>query len=216
MLSRWDSSDVFSATRSVVIDQQALLALAERVAAIARERGVETALIGAAAMAVHGRVRGTCDVDLASSVNPYDKLRDLETALRAEQLRTRLRFPDEDDVLGGVLRCWLPQFEDEDGAPLGYVEIVNFFNPHQPRKTPARDAIARSVAIDSTSPLRAVTLADVIAFKLYASSRQDHADIVELLVQNPDADLEHIRQIASPFDRDGVLEQLVAEAAVRR
>lgn len=199
-----------------MLDLQALLALAERVALAARERGIETALIGAAALAVHGRVRATKDVDLASVVNPYDELRSLETALQAQQLRTHLRFPDDEDPLGGVLRVWQPDFEDEDGDPVGYVEIVNFFNPHRPRKTPARDAIARAVPIDDTSPLRAVTLRDMVAFKLYASSRQDHADIVELLVQNPDADLDAIRAVAAPFDSDHVLEQLIAEAQARR
>ena len=45
------------------------LELAERVAEIARGLGIETALIGATALAVHGYVRGTLDIDLASIVD---------------------------------------------------------------------------------------------------------------------------------------------------
>ena len=42
------------------------LDLAERVAEAARELGIETALIGAMAMAVHKYLRGTADVDLGT------------------------------------------------------------------------------------------------------------------------------------------------------
>lgn len=44
--------------------------LAERVAGIARELGISTAVIGAVALAAHKYVRGTHDVDLATHVDP--------------------------------------------------------------------------------------------------------------------------------------------------
>lgn len=96
-----------------------LLALAERVASLASELGMATAVIGAAALAAHNYVRGTADVDLAMAVDPFRDLLRLRERLSAEGLHTELELPDADDVLGGVLRVRL-QVDDDDS-----VEVVN-------------------------------------------------------------------------------------------
>jgi predicted nucleotidyltransferase len=190
------------------------LAVAERVVLAARALGIETALIGAAAMAVHHHVRATKDVDLATVVDPRDQLRTLEAALAASGLHATLRMPDADDALGGVLVVW--EHEDEDGDPVDPVEVVNFWNPYRPTDTPGRVAIERALSIDESSPLRCVRLPDLIALKLHAGSRRDHADIVDLLVANPGADVADIRATAGPYDRDGQLDVLIAEATALR
>jgi hypothetical protein len=194
-----------------VIDPPPQFALAERVVTVARGLGIETALIGAAAFAVHNYVRATQDVDLATTVNPHTALRELEQALVGTGLRARLRLPDEDDVLGGVLVVW--EREDEDGELLEAVEVVNFSNPFRPQNNPARDAIRNAMPLDEESPLRCVQLPDLVALKLYAGSRQDLADVVQLLIRNPDADVDAVRAAASPYDSDVQLETLIAEAA---
>ena len=76
--------------------------LAERVARIAGALQIETALVGAYALAAHHYVRGTKDVDLGTAV-PLDALRRLQHALDEAGLHTLLRPPDEEDPLGGVL-----------------------------------------------------------------------------------------------------------------
>lgn len=86
--------------------------------------------------------------------------------------------------------------EGDDGEPLDLVEIVNFFNPYRPVQTPATDALKNAVKLDDQSVLRYVRLPDLIALKLYAGARQDHADVVELLARNADADLAEIRATA--------------------
>ncbi|HTJ44265.1 MAG TPA: hypothetical protein VL463_19310 [Kofleriaceae bacterium] len=185
------------------------LARAEKVAAIARELGIETALIGALALAVHKHVRATNDVDLASAVAPSVELPKLERALRAAGLRAKLRLPDDDDPLGGVVVVW--EREDDDGDPIDPIEIVNFVNPLRPRRNPGRAAIERAIELEGLA-LRCVRLSDLVALKLDAGSRQDLADVVDLLVANPDADLDEIRTVAMPFDAKGELETLIAEA----
>jgi hypothetical protein len=191
-------------------DPPSPLALAERVAEAARGLGIATTLIGAAALAAHGYVRGTGDIDLATRVDPHDELARLERILRDAGLRVELRMPDEDVVLGGVLVVW--EREEEDGNPLEPVEVVNFLNPHGPRPNPARDAIANAIPLDDSNVLTYPRLADLIALKLYAGSRRDLADIVELLAHNPQADLDEIRAAAEPYDRDTVLDTLIEEA----
>jgi predicted nucleotidyltransferase len=185
--------------------------LAERVAEVARRLGIETAVIGAAAFAVHHYVRATKDIDLATAVDPYTELRNLERELSALGLHVERRLPDDEDALGGLLRVW--EHEDEDGDPLDPVEVVNFVNPHRRVRTPAVDAIKNAMPIDDASPLRYVRLADLVALKLYAGARRDLADVVDLLVRNPDADLDEIRTTCARYGFEATLEPLIAEAS---
>lgn len=187
--------------------------LAERVTVAASARGIPTAVIGAGALALHRFVRATQDVDLATCVDPGAKLRPLESDLRAQGLHTELRMPDGDDPLGGLLRVW--SAVDDDDVPVDLVEIVNFDNPHRPRRTPAARAIRDAVPLMPGSSLRYVQLADLIALKLDAGGRADLADIVEVLARNPEADLDAIRARSTPFDHGGQLEVLLAEATAR-
>jgi hypothetical protein len=88
---------------------------------------------------------------------------------------------------------------------------VNLFNPYRTTPSHARDAIMRALPLPD-SPLRCVTLEDLVALKLYAGGLNDHADIVQLLARNPDADLERVRGTAAFLDRDRVLERLIEQA----
>lgn len=187
-------------------DANLAIRLAERVAEAARSLGFESALIGAAALAVHRYTRATEDIDLAVSVDPERKLAELGRALSRGGLLTELRMPDDDDPLGGLLSVREPL--DSESNP---VEVVNFLNPWRPVRSPARDAIARAQPLPGTK-LRCVTIEDLVALKLYAGGLQDHADVVQLLARNPEIDRELVRRIAGPYDRDRVLERLLVQA----
>lgn len=194
-----------------MLDPVASLALAEQVAQAARRIVFETALIDGAELAVHRYTRGTEDLDLASNVDPHVQLDALEKALAAAGLHTALRMADDEDPLGGVLVAW--SSVDEARQPADVVEVVNFHNPGRIVRTPAAMAIARSQDFPGSS-LRCVTLEDLIALKLYAGGLGDHADIVQLLARNPDADLAAIRAAAAPFDAGGCLDALIEQAAL--
>jgi hypothetical protein len=193
-----------------MLDPAATLALAERVADAGKRLGVESALIGAAALAVHRYTRGTEDVDLAVVVDPHTLLVALQQTLDATGLNTELRLPDDDDPLGGVLVVW--GSKDDQGGIVDLVEVVNFRNPGRSTLTPAPAAIARAQPLPGSS-LRCVTLEDLIAFKLYAGGLSDLADIEQLLTHNPDADFSAIRRIAAPFDAGSHLDTLLDRAA---
>jgi hypothetical protein len=195
-----------------MLDPSASFALAEQVALSAKQLGFETALIGAAALAVHRYIRGTEDIDLAIVVDPSSQLQALEQALLSAGLRTVLRMPDDEDPLGGVLVVW--RSEDASGEPEDVVEVVNFRNPGRLVLNPAAKAIARAEPLPD-SPLRCVTLADLVALKLYAGGLSDLADIVQLLAHNPETDLTAVRAAAAAFDREERLESLIAQATTR-
>jgi hypothetical protein len=165
------------------------LDLAERVSVIARGLGIESVLIGAYALAAHRYVRGTLDIDLGIDEKP-DPLHALVRALESAGLHARL--PDDDDVLGGVIRVWVNV--DEDGDPVEPLDVVNFRNPYRPRATPASDAIQNAESVPERPALRYPRLVDVIALKVYAGGPQDEADVLALLAHNPGADREEIRR----------------------
>ena len=196
-----------------MLDPNATLALAERVADAAEQVGIPTALIGGTALAVYRYMRGTEDIDLAAYVDPFTHLGRLERVLASEGLHTRLSEPDDDDPLGGMLSVW--EREDSAGEPVDVVEVVNFLNPFRPGGNPAHAAILRATTL-TNARLRCVTLPDLIALKLYAGGSEDLGDIVQLLALNADADVVSIRAIAGPFDSDGRLEGLITEADTLR
>lgn len=188
------------------------LELAERIARAAQELGIETALIGAIALAAHNYVRGTMDVDFATTVDPGVDLRRLQAKLDSMGLQTKLNMPDADDALGGLLRVW--HAEDEEGDPVDPVDVVNFFNPYRPGgRNPGADAVRNAHRLEKGSSLRYVRLPELIALKLYAGGRRDLADVVELLVRNPEADLPAIRTVCAQYGFAEQLEELVQEAA---
>lgn len=184
--------------------------LAERVAAIARGLGIETVLIGAYALAAHNYVRGTADIDLAAVV-ALDELQRLQHAVQVVGLATKLRLPDDEDPLGGCLAVW--EHADEDGDPLEPVEVVNFRNPHHPRPTPARDAIAHAIPLAGKPTLRYPQLRHLIALKLYAGAPRDHADVIELLVQNPEADRAELQSTCKQYGF-AIIDDLIRQAEV--
>jgi hypothetical protein len=187
-----------------------LLGLAERVAEEARALGIETALIGAAALAIHGYTRATLDLDLASAVDPSSDLRALEMALQRIGLHTKLNMPDAEDALGGVLNVW--EGEDDDVEP---VQIVNFRNPHRPMASnPGAEAIRTAFPLEHSS-LRCVRLPELIALKLYADSPNDDRDVVEILEKNREGmDVEEIEAVCARYGFAERLEQLLLNAGI--
>lgn len=182
--------------------------LGERIAQLARSLNIDTIVIGAYAMAIHRYVRGTLDFDLGSNVDIKELVR-LQRAVEESGLSATLNRPDAEDDLGGKLIVWTEV--DEDGDPLEPVEVVNFLNPHRPRRNPAARAIKNAIVLQENPAFAYPTLADLIALKLDAGGWKDLADVVELLRQNPDADLEGIRATAKDFGFDRI-DQLIDDA----
>lgn len=72
---------------------------AEKIAALLRDRGIQSALIGGAALAAYSYVRATDDIDLGTSVDVWTKLRDATEALNSAAAKTRAD-PAEDSRPG--------------------------------------------------------------------------------------------------------------------
>jgi len=105
---------------------------------------------------------------------------------------------------------------DDDGVPIEPVEVVNFRNPYHPRRTPAWDAIKYGISVPEKPALRYPRLADLVAVKLYSDDPSDDADVVAVLVANPDADLEVIRATCKRYGYDRIDELIERARATSR
>lgn len=181
------------------------LEVAEEVAEVAASLKIDTALIGAGAMAVHNYSRATSDLDLASSTHPGSRLTKLESALRERGYETELRMPDDEDPLGGVLVV-----RGDGHRP---VEVVNYYNPARPAGGPGDDAIETAERLIPGSNLRVARLPELIALKLYAGGRRSESDVIELLECNAEYSREEIVTACARHGLDSALRQLLEEVA---
>jgi hypothetical protein len=65
--------------------------------------------------------------------------------------------------------------------------------------------------VEEGSPLRVVPLPHLIALKLYAGGYKSKADIVELLIRNPELHLDEVRAVCARYQLEGV-DELITEA----
>lgn len=174
-----------------------LLELARRVRAEADVLGIPTAVIGGLALAHHGYVRATVDVDLASATRFDGPLRDLAARLGAAGLHVDLRAPDVGDPLAGVLRV--------RAGPAGDpVDVVNF----RADDSVGQRAVER--AESGADGFRYVGLADLVALKLYAGSRFDLDDVARVLEARTAAELAEVRAVARAAGLESLLDRALA------
>ncbi len=169
-----------------------LLDAAEDVAGILHAHQLGVVVIGAAAMAAHHYVRLTHDIDLGVNTSTQ-QLRLIENALTEAHFNATLREPDGQDPLGGVI--------DVTGS-FGLVQIISFAD-----RFPAviDDALrTATTCIRPHSLLKLIPLPQLVALKLYAGGLKSKADIAELLLRNPDADLDAIRQTCNRYRLNGL------------
>jgi hypothetical protein len=178
------------------------LAIAERVRQHLSAQGVESALIGAMALAVHNYPRSTEDLDIATATDPFTVLRELVTTLRGEGLAAELNEPDRDDPLGGVVNVRGDDFE--------LVQVVNFLNPLGGAPNPGADAIRSATPIPGMG-LKVADLSHLIALKLYAGGAKSKLDVIELLARNPGADRAAIRAVCARHRLDAALDSILGE-----
>ncbi len=147
------------------------MSLLARVSRLLRARGIDHAVIGAAALAAHGVARATADVDLlACDARCLEE--ELWNELRASGVQVRVRLGDESDPLAGVARITAA-----GDAP---VDLVVGKPSWQ------RALLGRATEADfGDASLPLVAAADLILLKLYAGGAQDASDVDQLLDVNP-------------------------------
>ena len=177
------------------------LRVAERVGEILAGRHVDTVVVGAMALAVHGYPRLTKDFDLAIGIPP-EQLEALAQAIRAEGWDVEVRTPDANDPLGGVIDIRAP------GADL--VQVVNFDNsPAGGFPRLVREACLSAVPLGPDSALKVANIFTLVALKLYAGGHKSANDILELLERNPSTDLDALRAFCQSLRLGKQLERVL-------
>lgn len=160
---------------------------AERIAALIEAEGIGVVVIGAVALAAHRYVRFTRDVDLGVDAD-VQRMRHLLGKLLLRGYDATFHEPDREDPLGGVI--------DVVGS-FGMVQIVSFAD-----RFPAAISDALAGEVIRTHPdggLRVMPIPQLVALKLYAGGLKSLADIVEMLLRNPEADLHEIGEICRKY-----------------
>jgi hypothetical protein len=179
------------------------LDVAEIVSTLLREEHIESAVIGAMALAARGYLRSTEDFDLATCADPFRQLTVVAKRLVSMGYEVELREPDADDSLGGVIDITGPEFLK--------VQVVNFLNPFNRRAARlAEEAIHSAEAVPSLRA-RVVTVPYLVAFKLYAGGRRNEGDVIELLERNPQVTLDEVRKVCAQHGLGQGLEPLLRE-----
>ena len=163
---------------------------------------LDSAVIGSVALAVHGYVRATRDLDLGVAVLTFREMRDVAEALRKEGFRVHVGEPAPDDTLGGVVTV-----EGDDFDP---IQIVNLTAPGGRHGKLAREAIASAQHV-SEFGLPVVDVAHLVALKLLAGSRKDELDVLELLGANPEMPLDPIFEVCRRHRLGKRLESLLSK-----
>lgn len=163
---------------------------------------LDSAVIGSVALAVHGYVRATRDLDLGVAVLTFREMRDVAEALRKEGFRVHVGEPAPDDTLGGVVTV-----EGDDFDP---IQIVNLTAPGGRHGKLAREAIASAQHV-SEFGLPVVDVAHLVALKLLAGSRKDELDVLELLGANPETPLDPIFEVCRRHRLGKRLESLLSK-----
>lgn len=128
-------------------------------------------MIGGIAVAIHGYLRATRDLDLAIVTG---HLREHAAALDEAGIPAHYFAPDEMDPVDGVVRI--------EVAGADPVEIVNFGTTHPSvRQRLGLDAVQCAKPVLEGSSLPIVGLGHLVAMKLLGGGIQDRADIVMLL-----------------------------------
>jgi hypothetical protein len=178
--------------------EERALAAAETIAGLLARSGVESALIGAVALAAHRYPRSTEDIDLAVGVEPR-RLDEIAHELRREGFSAEVSAPDAIDPLGGVLRV--------NAEGMDRIEIVNSCNPPAGGFPALIEAALRDATpLREGVALRVVTLPHLILFKLYAGGMKSKTDVLELLSRNPELDVNGLRDACRGFRMDRRLE----------
>ena len=152
---------------------------------------LDSAVIGSVALAVHGFVRATRDLDLGVAVLTFREMRDVAEALRKEGFRVHVGEPAPDDTLGGVVTV-----EGDDFDP---IQIVNLTAPGGRHWKLAEFG------------LPVVDVAHLVALKLLAGSRKDELDVLELLGANPEMPLDPIFEVCRRHRMGKRLESLLSK-----
>ena len=181
-----------------------------QVVALLDARATPNAIVGAVALAAHGYVRATANVDIGVNLGTLRELDELGGELRAAlpKANVAVRWPDADDPLGGVI--------DISASDMRLVQVINFVNPLGLGDHPGREGVMEAMRTAPVGGLpRVVNVPYLVAIKLHTGGSKSAADVVELLDAN-DTPLPAIDAICARFRLTDAWSALRPEIAARR
>ena len=171
------------------------------VAGMLTKQGIDYAVIGALAAAVHGSMRATTDADALLAIT-ISRLAKLKKVFRDAGVETDLRRGDSDDPIPAILAI-----TDTHG---NRVELLSGLRGLDP------EAFTRRIRVKfHGAALRFIGREDFIAMKCYAGRPQDIADArLALTIRDQPIDIDLLRRLARRFGRPAAdsLEKLLTDS----
>lgn len=158
------------------------------VAAILVKQGIDYAVVGAMAAAVHGSIRATTDADALVSVG-VTKLKQLQRALERAGLNASLRQGDADDPIGALLAV--------TDKHLNRIDVLSGLRGLE------SGAFSRAIEVPLFGgSLRVIGREDFIAMKCFAGSPKDLADARDVFkgAREP-IDIDLVRRLSMRFGK---------------
>jgi hypothetical protein len=154
-----------------------------------------SALIGALAVAAHGYVRATDDLDFVSSADP----KDIQKHLRSHGIAARIR---RGDILEG----------DVPSVVYGEADAIRFDVLFPP--VPVDWSRTITLELDSGSRFRVVDLDTLVRLKLRAAGPQDLIDVVHLVRLHPEI-RDRALELAAAYGVRERFEEWLTDARIR-
>jgi len=185
-----------------------VLRLAGEVSQALTGSGAQPIVIGAVALAAHGYLRATEDVDFGIAVDPKH-LEHLASVLREAlvDVEVTVEMPTPDDPLGGVIDV------RRGGEGGDHVQVVNFDNaPGGGFPALVRDA--RRLPFEFPGGVRGylASAEDIVFFKLYAGGWRSQRDVRELL-KWAQVDRGRLDELAERYNMQRELAEVLAESS---
>jgi predicted nucleotidyltransferase len=169
------------------------------VAAVLARQGIDYAVIGAMAAAVHGSIRATTDADALVPVGA-SKLAQLKSAFKKAGFDTDLRSGDADDPIPALLAV-----SDKHGNRVDLLAGLRGLD---------KEVLSRSITVPFLGDtIRVIGREDFIAMKCFAGGPQDVDDArCALRTANEPVNVDLLRRLTRRFGRAAadVLEQLLS------
>lgn len=161
--------------------------------------GIDYAVVGAMAAAVHGSIRATTDADALISIT-LPELSKLEKAIRRAGFAAELRRGDADDPIPALLAI-----SDPHGNRVDLLAGLRGFDP---------DAFSRTLSTPfQGKTLQLIGREDFVAMKCFAGGPQDVADALQAIANARGLiDIDLLRRTTRRFGRAAAdtLEQLLS------
>lgn len=161
--------------------------LLRKIGTTLEKHGIAYMVIGGQAVLLYGEPRLTRDIDITLGVDT-DRLHEILSI--TEELGLRVLVEDIESFVRQTMV--LPSIDDSSGIR---VDFIFSFSPYE------QQAIRRACRVNIQGQnVSFASAEDVIIHKIFAGRARDIEDVKNIIIKNPELDIEYIKKLLNEFD----------------